>query len=383
MVLHNPGNWHWVDKDVRDWAKQYFDKKLVGVAAEDKGTSVHIEKVLSIEGDCDVSQRKGKIVTLYDLKIKLEYKGTNADGVEASGSVTVPEVAYDTEEDEYQFEISNYSDSAEKQAVRELVRAKITPQLRSLFGKFTGDMIAEHGKDIQHDAASDPRNKPSSSSSIPAPKTGSAKDVTKPVEVKHTKTTVVNTTTVKMAFEFRAAASDLYQIFVDPEKTKMFTRDVPSPFEPKEGGKFRLFNGNVEGVFKKLEEGKKIVQDWRLASWPQGHYSSLNLTFDEGSGFTTLRLDWEGVPLGQEEVAKQNFGEYYAKSIGNTFGYASSPSKIAPLKSKKRGRTHTNSTTAVQGGWWDMIQVAGPPVLSVGVVWLAIAAAVVYFRRPE
>ena len=31
--------------------------------------------VQSMEGDVDVSQRKGKVITLYDIKLQLEYEG--------------------------------------------------------------------------------------------------------------------------------------------------------------------------------------------------------------------------------------------------------------------------------------------------------------------
>jgi len=76
MVLHNPNNWHWVNKDVREWARQYLDTDLVGISAEDNGVSAKIDKVVSMDGDVDVSQRKGKVITLFDVKLQLEYSGT-------------------------------------------------------------------------------------------------------------------------------------------------------------------------------------------------------------------------------------------------------------------------------------------------------------------
>lgn len=59
-------------------------------------------------------------------------------------------------------------------------------------------------------------------------------------------------------------------MFVDPQRVAAFTRSPPQNFEPKEGGKFSLFGGNVEGVFKVLEQNEKIVQSWRLGGWPKG-----------------------------------------------------------------------------------------------------------------
>ena len=75
MVLHNPNNWHWVNKDASGWAKQYLQEHLIGLAAEHDGVSANISKLLTMDGDVDVNQRKGKVITLFDVKVQLEYEG--------------------------------------------------------------------------------------------------------------------------------------------------------------------------------------------------------------------------------------------------------------------------------------------------------------------
>ena len=75
MVLHNPNNWHWVNKDVTEWAKSYLEKTLVGIEATEAGASAIIKAVQSMEGDVDVSQRKGKVITLFDIVLQLKYEG--------------------------------------------------------------------------------------------------------------------------------------------------------------------------------------------------------------------------------------------------------------------------------------------------------------------
>jgi activator of HSP90 ATPase len=118
MVLHNPNNWHWVNKDASVWTKQWLEENLVGLKTEDGGVSAQVDKVVSMDGDVDVNQRKGKVITIFDVKLVLEYSGTfshnyflkpstdisvgrNAEKEEVSGTITVPEVAHDTEENEY------------------------------------------------------------------------------------------------------------------------------------------------------------------------------------------------------------------------------------------------------------------------------------------
>jgi activator of HSP90 ATPase len=81
MVLHNPNNWHWVNKDVSTWAKDYLEKDLVGLSAAENGLEAKIEKLISMDGDVDVSQRKGKVITLFDVKLRLEYLGKSCRAV--------------------------------------------------------------------------------------------------------------------------------------------------------------------------------------------------------------------------------------------------------------------------------------------------------------
>lgn len=75
MVLHNPNNWHWVNKDVSAWARSYFDESLTKVQAEEGEVKAKIDKIQSMDGDVDVSQRKGKVITIFDVKLVLQYSG--------------------------------------------------------------------------------------------------------------------------------------------------------------------------------------------------------------------------------------------------------------------------------------------------------------------
>ncbi|KAJ6262796.1 hypothetical protein Dda_1353 [Drechslerella dactyloides] len=364
MVLHNPNNWHWVNKDASAWAKDYLEQSLVGVSAADpEGNTVEIVKVLSVEGDVDVSQRKGKVITLFDVKIQLEFKGQTASEESVSGTITIPEVAHDTEPDEYvvrpgpfpprllltaghrrgdagtestwkgvettdgciQFDIANYADSKEKQPVRDLVRSSVTPQLRSKLSEFAPALMDQHGKDIQHTKENDPKYRTfagaSSSASSSSQHPGlAATDIATGNAASHHDKSVVNTTDINDSFEFQTSAEQLYQTFVDPQMVAAFTRSSPQLFEPKQGGRYRLFGGNVEGEFVTLTPPQQIEQKWRLSSWPTGHFSTMSMAFDQGQDSTKLRLSWTGVPIGQEETTRKNFEEYYVKSIKLTFG---------------------------------------------------------------
>lgn len=322
MVLHNPNNWHWVNKDVKPWANDYLEQNAQKISAEENGVSAKVVKLTSLEGDVDVSQRKGKVITVYDVSLRFDYEGKNAEGSDVAGSIKVPECAYDTTYDEYVFEIDIFSETKEKQPVKDLVKAKLVPQLRELFQKLTPALIEEHGKDIQHAAGSNPNSgfatptwhpskerNPIASSSTSKAGDGAA---------------LVNTTTVTANNEFRTTAEELYNTFTDPQRVAAFTRAAPKQWDGiKTGDKFAIFDGNVTGEIVKSEKPKQLVQKWRLAQWPSGHYSLLELNFDQNDvdQVTNLRVSWTGVPIGQEDVVQRNWEQYYVRSIYQTFGF--------------------------------------------------------------
>ena len=73
---------HWVSKNCLTWAKEYFEAELTKVSAEDGSNKVSVSKVSSCEGDVDVSQRKGKIITLFDVKLVLDIEGSSSHAVQ-------------------------------------------------------------------------------------------------------------------------------------------------------------------------------------------------------------------------------------------------------------------------------------------------------------
>lgn len=205
-----------------------------------------------------------------------------------------------------------------------MIRSKLVPQLRQRLSKLGPALISEHGRDIQH-ANSAARFTQQTTITSSTATQANAKPTTKASSSSQANKngTLVNTTTVNSNEEFRTTAAELYTTFTSPERLAAFTRAPPKVFEGAHvGGKFELFGGNVVGEFVELKEPTKIVQKWRLAQWPEGHYSRLEITFDqnEQDAVTVMRVDWDGVPIGQEEVTRRNWGEYYVRSIKTTFG---------------------------------------------------------------
>jgi activator of HSP90 ATPase len=196
--------------------------------------------------------------------------------------------------------------------------------LRKEFAKLGPALIAEHGKDIQHTPDSNPSSGISTPKYVPTSHRSEPHTLTSSSTTSHSGSgPILNTTTVTDTEEFRAPASEIYKTFTDPQRITAFTRAAPKVFEgAKKGGKFELFGGNVSGEYLELVDPTKIVQSWRLDQWPKGHYSRLEIDLDQNDvdNVTVMRVTWTGVPVGQEDVTKRNWNEYYVRSIKQTFG---------------------------------------------------------------
>ena len=148
------------------------------------------------------------------------------------------------------------------------------------------------------------------SDTTPASENGGKKTVPK----------VINTTDIDITSEFQTSGEELYKTLLDPERVKIWTRGSSR----LDGDKFEFFGGNVTGEVVEKELNKKIVQRWRLSSWPADHYSTVTFVFDQYSDYVKLQMKQKGVPVGKEEETKENWEVYYWRPIKQSFGFGAS-----------------------------------------------------------
>ena len=250
--------------------------------------------------------RKGKIITIYDIKLVLGFTGSLlADESEVTGKITIPEVMHDNDEDDYVFEIEVFSDTKEKAAARDLIKAKLVPRLRELLQQFPKALTDAHGKDVLIAFQAGQTPSVGTASNAQGSTTSDAKLSSAPSS---TPKSHVNVSSISETYEFQTLAKELYITFLDKSRLAAWTRAAPN-VDPKVGGKISLFNGNIQGEFLELVENTKIVQTWRLQAWPTGHFAKLTLSFDQGLDGTNLRMVMTDIPIGQEDAVKNNFGE--------------------------------------------------------------------------
>lgn len=260
------------EKNCINWAKEYFEAKLTDLSVEKDGVSTKITSVTSVTGDVDLNQRKGKIITLYDMVLKLCWKGklicvkilslfalyltsipgTSADGVEAEGRITIPEVAHDTDPSDYVFEITVDADSRSKDPIRQVVRSYLSAEIKQVFATFTKDLIDSHSKDVYIDPSQlgtpSPINATSAAASQPEPikKSGASYSAVKDSK---SHSAPINTCTLKDTIEFVASAMDVFQALTDPTLVSIWTRS-PATLSKEVDSSFSLFGGNIQGTVK-------------------------------------------------------------------------------------------------------------------------------------
>lgn len=138
---------HWVDKNCLPWAKTYFNDNIKNTSFENDEFNFYISDIQSVTGHCDVTQRKGNVLCIYDLRLVFNVLGkkkSNLDDDESiSGTITIDEFEHDQDKSEYVYKIVVDDVSTE-------VDKYLIPLLTSKLVKFQPDLIEAHAKDVQH-----------------------------------------------------------------------------------------------------------------------------------------------------------------------------------------------------------------------------------------
>jgi uncharacterized protein YndB with AHSA1/START domain len=116
-----------------------------------------------------------------------------------------------------------------------------------------------------------------------------------------------------------AAPAEVYDAFVNAKTHARFT-GAEATGAARVGGRFAAWNGYIQGVYRDLVKGKKIVADWRTTEWPAGMPDShVEFTFKAAKGGTEVRLVHTKVPAEQAASYRQGWIDYYWKPLNAYF----------------------------------------------------------------
>ncbi|CAG8439538.1 8536_t:CDS:2 [Diversispora eburnea] len=193
-----------------NWAKDYLNEKLVNLEIEHEGYKIETTEIIECSGDADLNQRKGKFIPIIDLEVELKWKVND--------------------------------DPSDKDVIRKIIREKLGPLMNEKVKNFGNDMLEKSTKEST--------TQESTKKSL-------------------SKTSLGNVTTIKETVELQTSADQVYETLLDPGRVAAWTRSRPDIFR-QIGTSFSLFDGNITGTILELVPNEKIVQKWRLKTWPEG-----------------------------------------------------------------------------------------------------------------
>jgi activator of HSP90 ATPase len=116
--------------------------------------------------------------------------------------------------------------------------------------------------------------------------------------------------TIHQQIDFNATPQQLYEALLDAKQFTEFS-GRPAEINREVGGAFSLFKGHIIGRNVELVSNQRIVQAWRVVTWPEGAYSIARFELKpQGSG-TRLVLDHIGFPEGLHDHLAQGWEENY------------------------------------------------------------------------
>jgi activator of HSP90 ATPase len=108
----------------------------------------------------------------------------------------------------------------------------------------------------------------------------------------------------------KADPQRIYAVLLDAKQFAALT-GLPAEIDPKPGGAFSMFKGQIEGRNIELVPNQRIVQAWRPTSWDPGIYSIVEFALKPKESGTLVVLDHKGFPEGDFDHLESGWHEHY------------------------------------------------------------------------
>src|SRR5205823_3930532 len=110
--------------------------------------------------------------------------------------------------------------------------------------------------------------------------------------------------------DFSIGSRELYEALLDSSKFTAFS-GRPAEIKGEVGGACSLFGGHIIARNLELVPNQRIVQAWRVVTWPEGVYSIARFDFKaQGSG-THLVFEHTGFPEGLHDHLAEGWEQNY------------------------------------------------------------------------
>ena len=115
---------------------------------------------------------------------------------------------------------------------------------------------------------------------------------------------------IHQEIDFTASAQRIYEALLDGKQFTAFSAR-PAEIDRAVGGAFSLFGGHIVGRNLELVPNRRIVQAWRVVTWPEGDYSIARFELKAQGTATHLVFDHTGFPAGLHDHLAEGWEENY------------------------------------------------------------------------
>jgi activator of HSP90 ATPase len=115
--------------------------------------------------------------------------------------------------------------------------------------------------------------------------------------------------------DFQVAPERIYEALLDAKQFQAFSGGRPAEIHREVGGAFSIFAGHIVGINLELAPRRRIVQAWRVVSWPEGIYSIARFELQPHGSGTRIILDHTGFPSELAEHLESGWQENYWQAL--------------------------------------------------------------------
>jgi len=327
----NVNNWHWTEKNADMWSKNKLKELFTNLIIEDsKIGNVVIEEIDKIEGEARVNNRKGKLIFFYEWELSMKWKGhVNGKETEVQGKVEIPNLSEEHDDmKDVDVDVSLTTKGPESDILKEMMRvgtgAKrirecLEEYLKALKTEYsTGVILPKKGTE---NGSATPQDKNSASNTARANLNAATANMQK-VNIASSGGVRIEVDDLRIEETMKCTGQELYNALTQKDMIQIFTGGSAKMADSAEaGGSFEYLGGGISGKFLEVAPFSKIVQEWRLKSWPEGHFSKVEITIKQTKEDTKLTLVQKAVPVKEIESTRHGWHRYYFEAMKRSFGF--------------------------------------------------------------
>jgi len=143
------------------------------------------------------------------------------------------------------------------------------------------------------------------------------------------------TDSIRVSATITASPERIYEAWLSDALHAAMTGGKAS-IEPTIGGRFTAWDGYISGETLELSEGRKIVQTWRTAEFPEGSpHSRLEVLLEPISGGTNVIFIHTDIPEGDGKKYEDGWARFYVTPMQKYFSAKTEKKPKVKAEAKK------------------------------------------------